>query len=322
MAPESSTQTDEAIASSSTAPPTRPPPTQPPFNPQGQTQTGFQLYPGSYGQPFTSYQQQQPANNGQQQPVFVGQQQWTPPPVVETKSWMISKMSLHGASMVFCVVGMGLAFSLVGQEDDDFMGLDVLGISSGPILIFALVCDIVEVLTRALRKFKSGIHPGVQVALSLIIWILTSIIGGMQATYSAIFDDDYSECSPRSTRYGRYDDEYESCKSQYGGVRPKIIAMASFTFLVFLIHFILFVCACIDTARRNRNNRAPVTMVFSAPPYWGPASQGFQQMPQQNGPPAQNQGQPIPMQSWTAPQVNEKGKAPMGTTQAPTDRYA
>ncbi|KAI8665941.1 hypothetical protein NCS57_00817100 [Fusarium keratoplasticum] len=321
MAPESSTQTDDAIASSSTAAPTRPPPTQPPpNNAQTQTQTGFQLYPGSYGQVFTPYQQQ-PANNGQQQPMFMGQQQWTPPPLVETKYWMVSKMGLHGTSMVCCVVGMGLAFSLIGQDEDDFMGLDVLGITSGPILVFALVCDIVEVLTRALRKFKSGIHPGVQIALSLIIWIMTSIVGGMQATYSAIFNDDYSECSPSSTRYSRYDDEYESCKTQYGGIRPKIIAMTIFTCLVFMAHFILFVFACIDMSRRNRNNRAPV-MVFAAPPYWGPAAQGFQQMPQNGGPPAQNQGQPIPMQNWAVPQMNEKGIAPMAPAQAPTDRYA
>ena len=134
MAPESSTQTDDAIASSSTAAPTRPPPTQPPpNNAQTQTQTGFQLYPGSYGQVFTPYQQQ-PANNGQQQPMFMGQQQWTPPPLVETKYWMVSKMGLHGTSMVCCVVGMGLAFSLIGQDEDDFMGLDVLGITSGPIV--------------------------------------------------------------------------------------------------------------------------------------------------------------------------------------------
>lgn len=134
MAPESSTQTDDAIASSSTAAPTRPPPTQQaPNNAPTQTQTGFQLYPGSYGQVFTPYQQQ-PANNGQQQPVFMNQQQWTPPPLVETKYWMVSKMSLHGASMVCCVVGMGLAFSLIGQDEDDFMGLDVLGITSGPIV--------------------------------------------------------------------------------------------------------------------------------------------------------------------------------------------
>ncbi|KAJ4314355.1 hypothetical protein N0V84_008933 [Fusarium piperis] len=320
MAPESSTQTDDAIASSSAAP-TRPPPTQPPPNTQAQTQTGFQLYPGSYGQAFTPYQQQ-PANNGQQQPVFMGQQQWTPPPLVETKSWKATKLGLHGSSMVCCIVGMGLAFSLIGQDDDSYMGLDILGITSGPILAFALICDTVEVIIRVVRKLKSGIHPGVQIALSLIIWIMTSIIGGMQATYSAIFNDDYSECSPRSTRYGRYDDEYESCKDQYNGIRPKIIVMSVFTFMVFCAHFILFVFACIDVARRNRNKHAPVTMIFAAPPYWGPTSQGFQQMPQNDGPPAQNQGQPIPMQTWATPQMNEKGNAPMAATQAPTDRYA
>ncbi|RSM02056.1 hypothetical protein CEP52_008214 [Fusarium oligoseptatum] len=320
MAPESSTQTDDAIASSS-AEPTRPPPTQAPPNPQAQTQTqtGFQLYPGSYGQAFTPYQQQ-PVNNGLQQPMYMPQQQWTPPPLVETKYWMASKMGLHGTSMVSCIVGMGLAFSLIGQDEDDFMGLDILGITSGPILVFALVCDLVEVLTRALRKFKSGIHPGVQIALSLIIWIITSIIGGMQATYSAIFNDDYSECSPSSTRYSRYDDEYESCKTQYGGIRPKIIALTIFTCLVFIAHFILFVFACIDMSRRNRNNRAPV-MVFAAPPYWGPAGQGFQQMPQNDGPPPQNQGQPVPMQNRALPQVNEKGPAQVPAAQTPA-RYA
>lgn len=66
--------------------------------------------------------------------MYMGQQQWTPPPLVETKYWMASKMGLHATSMVCCVVGMGLAFSLINQDDDDFMGLAVLGITSGPIV--------------------------------------------------------------------------------------------------------------------------------------------------------------------------------------------
>ncbi|KAJ3510394.1 hypothetical protein NM208_g15536 [Fusarium decemcellulare] len=119
MAPESSTQTDDIRATPPTSPLAVPPPTQQFTSTQTQTQgqqqfqqppQGFQQYPQSYGQPFAPYQQQ-PA------------QQW-PPQIPERKAWMITKLALHGADIVTCIVGLGLTFSLIKSG---VLGLVALG---------------------------------------------------------------------------------------------------------------------------------------------------------------------------------------------------
>lgn len=117
----------------------------------------------------------------------------------------------------------------------------------------------------------------------------------------AVGGDSYHDCYDYST--GTYDDD--DCRSgAFGGRKGHTAAVAAFTCLIFLTHFILFVGACVDTAKRNALARRPI-IVAAGPPYWGPPAQGWQPMPQYFGPgqgqysavPQQQQPNNIPMQT-------------------------
>lgn len=132
----------------------------------------------------------------------------------------------------------------------------------------ALVWDAAEIITWLCRKRVAGIHPGAHVGVSLIIWLGAACIGGIQSAYVTYTTHDSDTC------YDSESDEYVDCRSSSG----QMIAAAAFACLVWLLHFTLFVGACIDTAKRNAANRRQVVVV--GPPYWGPMAQGWQPMPQ------------------------------------------
>ncbi|KAF7552661.1 hypothetical protein G7Z17_g4187 [Cylindrodendrum hubeiense] len=294
--------------------PAPPPPTQQP--PQQQTAPGtqqqqpqmqgefqpvyFKQDPRAYGQPFQPYTAQpynaQALPQGQFQPAQVGQfpqyQQQQPVPTYVANAitaWTWAKIILHAFDIICCIVAIGISFSFGTYSEGGYAF-----VLCTPIFFLALVWDSAEIITWLLRKRKAGIHPGAHVGVSLIVWLGAAIVGGMQATFIALVISDNSDCWEYESQ------SYVSCASSYTGGSGLFIAVAVFSCLVWLIHFTLFVCACMDTARRNRNRRI-VTVV--APPYWGPMAQGWQPMPQyypQTAVP-QNQGQNT---NTTAPQLN------------------
>ncbi|CAM1507587.1 Fc.00g072280.m01.CDS01 [Cosmosporella sp. VM-42] len=302
MAPEQSTQTDAP------SPITTPSNTQPPHQAvrdyqqqqQQQQQQGqfqfqpYQQYAQSYGQPFQPYQPppQQQYTQQQQQPVEVP----------TNKVWEWTKLGLHIASIVLCTCGLAITFSLIGHG-----GVGRVALACCPVLILALIWSIAELITRCVRKFKAGIHPGAHVALSLLIWLSLGTTGGIEATLVAVTGDrDYgSNCWDYDTQ------DYVDCEPAFSGKRPQFVAVTVFTCLVFLVHFILFVGACIDTAKRNAAARRPI-MVVAAPQNWGQMAQGWQPMPQYGGPQGQYMSVPqqnIPLQTRSpSPGVEQEGK--------------
>ncbi|EKJ74528.1 hypothetical protein FPSE_05278 [Fusarium pseudograminearum CS3096] len=312
MAPEASSQTDNA-------PPTSPNPAFPPnaqhpaqtFDQQQQSQqqqAGFQQDPRSYGPAFAPYPQQQ-----QQQPPIPPQ--WTPPRVQETKGWMITKLALHGIDIATCIVGLALTGALKNVET-----LGLVAVGACPLFVMAIIWDIAELLTRFGRKWKAGIHPGAHVAIHLFIWLGAAIVGGLESTFSAYYTSfDYLD---EDCEYNRKERRYVCTSSE--GVASKqslFVALSVFTCLLWLWQFVLFVGACIDTQKRNAALRKPV-VVWGGPPYWGPGTQGFQQMPQYYAAP---QGQGFPMQTWTPPQNapgNSKEAATTTQPQPAAERYA
>lgn len=178
----------------------------------------------------------------------------------------------------------------------------------------ALIWDFAEIMTWLLRKRKAGIHPGAHVAMSLLIWLAAAVVGGIQSAFVAysVYDDyDSSSTCRDSSR-----NEYVDCDDRYAATRGRFLAVAIFSCLVWLVHFTLFVGACVDTAKRNAALRRVMVV---APPYWGHAVQGWQPMPQQGNQqqqyvPVQGQKQEqetphvsIPMQT-RAPEHSVKGK--------------
>ena len=143
--------------------------------------------------------------------------------------------------------------------------------------------------------------------------MITSIVGGMECTFAAV--GDYDEYDSSSDCYDRHTHRYDQCETAMDGKRIPFTVLAVMTCLVFLTHFILFVGACIDTAKRNAFNRARVMIVQQ--PYWGPMAQGWQPIAQGQEQPKGQNGQymavnqhDIQMQNRTpSPMITEpKGK--------------
>lgn len=337
MVPEQSSQAvnrdSNAVSmdtTTTTSSPLPPPPTQQPPQQQipgtqqqqpqmqGQFQPAyFQQYPGAYGQPFQPYnpqalpqgQFQQPtAGQFQQYQQFQQQQQHPAYVANAVKAWVLTRIALHAADIICCIVAIGISFH-VGT----FSETGYIFTLCTPIFFLALVWDLAEIITWFCRKRKAGIHPGAHVGVSLIIWLGAAIVGGIQAAFVAYVVNDSSDCWDYESQ------SYESCtsSSSYDGQAGLFTAVAVFSCLVWLIHFTLFINGCIETARRNRANRRVVTVV--APPYWGPMAHGWQPMPQYYAQTPQSQGQnttvpqhniPLQIRSPTEQQQTGNGKQP------------
>ncbi|KAH6888420.1 hypothetical protein B0T10DRAFT_488140 [Thelonectria olida] len=299
-------------------PPTHQPP---PNQQQGQFQPAyFQQYPRSYGQPFQSYNApqgqtpftQQPPNQFQQQQQYqqqFQQQQQQPQYVANAvKAWVYTKLALHAADIILCICAIAISFSLGGHGTAGYAF-----VLCTPIFFVAFIWDVAEIMTWLLRKRQAGIHPGAHVAMSLLIWMAAAVVGGIQSAFVgfSVYDDyDTSGTCWDSGRQESVDCDDDS--DRYGSVRAKFLAVAVFSCLVWLVHFILFVGACVDTAKRNAALRRVMVV---APPYWGHAVQGWQPMPQQYYPqqgtaaPGQQQAQQnIPLQTRSPAPAEQSAK--------------
>lgn len=156
-----------------------------------------------------------------------------------------------------------------------------------------------ELIVRSVRKFQTGVHPGAHVGMCLIIWIIASIVGGTFATMVAISQ---SYCNEDVYYSSNYSDE---CSGQFIGSVGSFWAITVFTWLTWLFYFILFIFACIDTARRNATKRQPIMIVN--PSYWGPAMQGWEQMPQNAAPHQNGQWMAVPQVPHNSQQTNMSG---------------
>ena len=112
----------------------------------GEAPTATQ-HTATYGQqPFQTYQPYgaaappmgTPRWSTLQQEVPAGAQVIEPPPVLETKAWIMTKMSLHGVGFIFAIVVLALGLTFL---NDEYWGL--LVVNSGIVnirLSSPLVC--------------------------------------------------------------------------------------------------------------------------------------------------------------------------------------
>ncbi|KAL7792131.1 hypothetical protein V8C37DRAFT_380851 [Trichoderma ceciliae] len=205
---------------------------------------------------------------------YPGQQAIAPAPVETSKNAELTKLALHGVAIVLGAIGLGLSLaSLTG-------GNISVAIAACPSSGIALLWSLAEVITRAVRRFKTGIHPGAHVGMCLVIWMLSGIMGGILCAYVALTPDE----NDLNCYYGSYDSEgnlrtYNMCGDRDPYPRGKILGAAVITCLLFALFFGLFVDACICTHRRNTAAKRPI-MVIAQPQNWSAATQGWQPMPQ------------------------------------------
>ncbi|KAI6592771.1 hypothetical protein MCOR04_003452 [Pyricularia oryzae] len=126
-----------------------------------------------------------------------------------------------------------------------------------PPAILSFVWQVAEFITLAVRKDR-GIHPGAHVGLHLVLW-LGYIVGATYAGLEVQSLDRYNREPYRSNRYygSRYNYDNEEAEVQAALKRAFSFQMAILVFAVMLIiaHLTLFVRACIETHRRNKQVR-------------------------------------------------------------------
>ncbi len=110
---------------------------------------------------------------------------------------------------------------------------------------------------------SQGMHPGAHVAIHLIIWMYSAVV----VSFLAIFiTENYSYYD----YYGYY-----SYSSNQGTAYNGEIALEVFIAILMVLHFVLFVRACVETHRYNNMPRAttiyvPVAMAMNGASYGSP----------------------------------------------------
>ncbi|KAL2756390.1 hypothetical protein ACRALDRAFT_1081731 [Sodiomyces alcalophilus JCM 7366] len=168
-----------------------------------------------------------------QQQLYPGKERMVP----FDKNWHVTKIVFRSFDLVFSIVVLGLAIYVILDMDD---GL-TMALCSPP-AIAAIIWEVAEFITLCARGGRVGIHPGAHVALHLLIWLVWAISLGFEATSLYFYGI-----------WGDYDDDL--------GALGAVVAFGS---LLFIVHFTLFVGACVETSRRN-NAARPVYIMPSGP---------------------------------------------------------
>ncbi|KAI1840526.1 hypothetical protein JX265_013245 [Neoarthrinium moseri] len=215
----------------------------------------------------------QPQSQPQQAPQPYPQHyQQAPPRVLPySKAWQTTKIVFYSLSIIFSIIVLGISIALVVNPNIE----SIVIIWTAPQVGIALCWDIAELITICARNGHRGIHPGAHVALHLLLWLGISAAIGLTGYWVAFI----VECDYYCRRYSRYYSYYS------GTYVPSMQALLAFLCLLILVHFFLFVRACVETAQRNRL-AAPVIMV---PQHMYYAQQPMAQYPVQPGYPNQPQ---------------------------------
>ncbi|TFB04965.1 hypothetical protein CCMA1212_003195 [Trichoderma ghanense] len=242
---------------------------------------------------------------------YPGQPTAAPAPVESAKG-RYTRLGFHGTVVILGAIGLGVSLSSLGA--DDGYGISA---AAAPGAGLCLAWSLAELITRAVRKWKAGIHPGAHVGICLILWLITAIMGGSLSAFVAMNDvsrhQDDEDCIVST-----YDSHgnlrtYNECDEDYVQYpRGKALGGAVITCMLFAIEFGLFVDACVRTHRRNTAKARPV-MVIAQPQNWGPATQGWQPMRNEGS----TEGVQVPAAAAAAAGAGARGQEPVREYYAP-----
>ncbi|ORY62386.1 uncharacterized protein BCR38DRAFT_517907 [Pseudomassariella vexata] len=197
-----------------------------------------------------------------------------PQTVPYSRACHITKILLISFSMMFCLIVLGISIALI--VDPNLYSPMVVWIA--PQAGIAFCWSVAELMTICARTGHRGIHPGAHVALHLLLWMGFSTSVGLTSYFlaEAVGCDYY--CSHYSSYYDvpRYSQGYINAMG----------ALVAFLSLLIIIHFSLFIRACVETAQRNRMTMqvyfVPQHVYYGQPLQQYPVSQGIPPMrPQQ-----------------------------------------
>ncbi|KAK7911903.1 hypothetical protein PG985_014384 [Apiospora marii] len=200
-------------------------------------------------QPIAPQQPQQAQQYQPYQPYPTGAPAQQPPPV--SRPWHNAKIALHAISIVFCIILIGISIALA--VNPRVLSLQVVWIA--PEAAAAIIWSVAELITVCVRKGQHrGIHPGAHVGLHLIFWLAFLVGAGLTAYIVAVYVEEQTYYS--SYRYNRY--------ASLSFYLRSLQAELAFLILLLIIHFTLFVRACVESARRNRTAQQPVFVPVNA----------------------------------------------------------
>ncbi|KAH7031149.1 uncharacterized protein B0I36DRAFT_362888 [Microdochium trichocladiopsis] len=208
----------------------------------------------------------------------------------QSRPWAYAKLVLHTCAFVAAAAVFGLTCSYLAYS----VARSAIHVINLPVSIAAMAWTLGNVITftvcnkgiRVGRNFQEGVHPGANVGLHLVLWMAWVLALVITAFTGESIQNAYDRCVNASkeddTFYGYNSDYSYYCRGSYQGKEdrmigsdiPRLRAMLIFCIVALVLHFALFVGACVDTHMRNRNKRARIIYVAAPPPMMVPPPQG------------------------------------------------
>ncbi|KAJ9130528.1 hypothetical protein NKR23_g12153 [Pleurostoma richardsiae] len=205
------------------------------------------------------YPPQQPRNA----PLPFSQHAFRTDPPRPSTIWNMSKLILGCFAFIFDVVLLAVGIAIAVRWS---WGYDTIVIFLISVIVagIALIWQIAEFITLCARGGYRGIHPGAHVALHLLIWIGWAVAVGIYSTLLSYDLGDYQDYGYDYDDY-YYGDNNFSTAAEYARYIRMEEVMVAFATLSLIVHFTLFVLACIETDRRNRAARTVYVLANPGP---------------------------------------------------------
>ncbi|EGO59273.1 hypothetical protein NEUTE1DRAFT_121112 [Neurospora tetrasperma FGSC 2508] len=163
--------------------------------------------------------------------------------IAYSKKWHVVKLAFQTASLVCSAVifGIGLALGVYGEQSEDYRWweIDPVFAIDASAAGLAILWTVAEFLVLYASKGRRGIHPGAHVGVQLIIVLVASLGVSIGGVFVYEFTRDY------------YDEPV--IPNLLTGLMRTLLAFSS---ILWIIHFFLFVRACVETHTVNATNKS------------------------------------------------------------------
>ncbi|KAI0380574.1 hypothetical protein F5Y04DRAFT_256994 [Hypomontagnella monticulosa] len=173
------------------------------------------------------------------------------------RAWPVTKIALITLSIIFCGIVLGISIALAADPAIQ----SYIVVWTAPQAGAALLWTVADLITTIGSR---GIHPGAHVAIHLLLWMGFGVGLGLTA-YILSFVLVFTSFDERDT----YSEYYENYYGQ-GGERGRVYysesyvrsmeSLVAFLALLIIVHFSLFVRACVETARHRKVDNGPIAI--------------------------------------------------------------
>ncbi|KAB5578007.1 hypothetical protein GE09DRAFT_537156 [Coniochaeta sp. 2T2.1] len=189
-----------------------------------------------------------------------------------SKKWHVAKIVLGSISIVASIVLWAIAIVVLAQfASDNEYYYDSWQLTFEVGFVFtaaglAILWQAAEFITIWASSTNHGIHPGANVALHLIIWLVAILAVGFLATFVSFDLDQLSRIRNNSNNSGSgssYYDNYDA--PTFARLVQLEETLLAFSALLVVLHFVLFVRACVETHRYNNSSLVTRTVYVQVP---------------------------------------------------------